>query len=42
VDWYNDVFEIVFPNVDVEEANSVWKTALKKPKKAKDGSEEDD
>jgi len=32
VDWYSDVFEVVFPDVDVEQANNVWKEKLMKPK----------
>lgn len=28
--WYADVFELVFPNLDVEAANQRWKTQLAK------------
>lgn len=30
VSWYNDVFDIVFPDVDTEAVNNRWKEALKK------------
>ncbi|KAF2395752.1 ATP-dependent protease La [Trichodelitschia bisporula] len=33
VDWYDEVFSIVFPDVDAEHANSLWKETLKKPAK---------
>ncbi|KAL9619690.1 MAG: hypothetical protein Q9160_005710 [Pyrenula sp. 1 TL-2023] len=33
VDWYNDVFDIIFPNTDVEAANNLWKEQLKAPLK---------
>lgn len=32
VDWYADVFEYIFPNLDHERANGLWKDELKKPK----------
>ncbi|KAF2663741.1 ATP-dependent protease La [Microthyrium microscopicum] len=38
VEWYSDVFETVFPNIDHDAANSVWKKKLSKPPK----SERDD
>ncbi|KFY32930.1 hypothetical protein V495_08596 [Pseudogymnoascus sp. VKM F-4514 (FW-929)] len=31
--WYSDVFGLVFPDLDVERANSIWKKQLTKPKK---------
>ncbi|KAL9107222.1 MAG: hypothetical protein Q9227_007846 [Pyrenula ochraceoflavens] len=31
VDWYDDVFRIVFSDVDSESANDLWKEQLKKP-----------
>ncbi|KFY06584.1 hypothetical protein V492_07942 [Pseudogymnoascus sp. VKM F-4246] len=37
--WYSDVFGLVFPDVDVERANNVWKKQLSKPKK-EDNSED--
>ena len=33
VDWYSDVFKLVFPDVDVEQANNLWKERLKEPEK---------
>lgn len=33
VDWYGDVFDILFPNVDAKRANTLWKSALKKSSK---------
>ena len=33
VDWYNDVFDIVFPGVDHDAANLLWKEQLKEPEK---------
>lgn len=33
VDWYSDVFKIIFPDVDVERTNNLWKEKLKKPAK---------
>lgn len=35
VDWYNDVFDIIFPGVDAEAANTVWEKQLKEPEKEK-------
>lgn len=35
VDWYADVFDIIFPGVDAEAANSVWDKQLKEPEKEK-------
>jgi ATP-dependent Lon protease len=35
VDWYADVFNIIFPGVDAEAANSVWEKQLKEPEKEK-------
>ncbi|KIV84306.1 ATP-dependent protease La [Exophiala sideris] len=42
VDWYSDVSDIVFPDVDAQEVNSLWKDALKKPKKSEKDRDEDD
>ena len=39
--WYSDVFDLVFPNLDSERANSVWKAQLAKPDKDADKSEDD-
>ena len=33
VDWYSDVFELVFPDVDEAHANTLWKEKLAKPPK---------
>jgi hypothetical protein len=33
VDWYDDVFNHIFLNLDQERANSLWKEELKKPLK---------
>ena len=44
VDWYSDVFDIVFPNVEAKAVNHKWKKQLKEPerKKAKDEEKDDD
>ena len=28
--WYSDVFDLVFPNIDAEYANNIWKAQLAK------------
>ncbi|EME38194.1 hypothetical protein DOTSEDRAFT_75694 [Dothistroma septosporum NZE10] len=33
VDWYSDVFKLVFPDVDEAQANGMWKKELAKPPK---------
>ncbi|GAB7366782.1 hypothetical protein MBLNU230_g0733t1 [Neophaeotheca triangularis] len=33
VDWYSDVFKLVFPDVDASEANKLWEKELAKPPK---------
>ncbi|MBE7180214.1 MAG: endopeptidase La, partial [Terriglobus roseus] len=33
VDWYSDVFETIFPDVDRARANGLWSEQLKKPSK---------
>lgn len=33
MDWYSDVFDIIFPRVDADAANSVWEKQLKEPEK---------
>ncbi|MCJ1378266.1 ATP-dependent Lon protease pim1 [Xylographa soralifera] len=38
--WYSDVFEIVFPNLDAEEVNALWKTELTRPGKDSKGPKE--
>jgi hypothetical protein len=35
VDWYGDVFDLIFPNVNVEAANTAWDKHLKEPEKEK-------
>lgn len=34
--WYSDVFDLVFPNLDKDHANNVWKKQLSK--KEEEGS----
>ena len=41
VNWYSDVFELVFPNVNAEQANNIWKEQLAKPA-AKDSKSDAD
>ena len=33
VDWYHDVFELVFPGVEEATVNALWKKELAKPPK---------
>jgi Lon-like ATP-dependent protease len=33
VDWYSDVFDLIFPDIDPNEANNLWKEQLKEPEK---------
>jgi Lon-like ATP-dependent protease len=33
VDWYSDVFDVVFPNLNKDYANALWRERLKKPSK---------
>ncbi|KAL8947866.1 MAG: hypothetical protein Q9183_007743, partial [Haloplaca sp. 2 TL-2023] len=33
VSWYQDVFDLVFPDLDQKAANDVWKKQLKEPEK---------
>ena len=40
VKWYSDVFDLVFPSLDKERANHVWKDQLSKKEDNK--REEDD
>lgn len=43
VDWYDDVFKLVFPNVDAQAVNNLWKEQLKKTDdKKKDDHDDDD
>ncbi|EHK97378.1 Ribosomal protein S5 2-like protein [Glarea lozoyensis ATCC 20868] len=40
--WYHDVFDLVFPGLDAEKANSMWKKQLEKKKKDSKKDDEDD
>jgi ATP-dependent Lon protease len=46
VSWYSDVFDLVFPDVDAEEANNLWKAQLAETeargKHGKGGEESDE
>ena len=42
VDWYSDVFDLVFPDVDETDANKLWKKELAKPLKEDIEKEESD
>ena len=42
VNWYSDVFDLVFPNLDSERANNVWKEHLAKPQKESNKSDDDE
>lgn len=33
VNWYSEVFDILFPTLDQEAARTVWQKALAKPEK---------
>lgn len=41
VKWFSDVFDLVFPNLDKDVANNLWKEQLTKPKKEKEGEDDD-
>ena len=44
VDWYSDVFDLVFPDINETEVNNLWKKELAKPPKddvAKEDSDSD-
>lgn len=34
--WYSDIFDLVFPDLDHDLANNMWKKQLKEPKKRKE------
>lgn len=40
VDWYSDVYDLVFSDVDESDANGLWKKELAKP--AKEDSEKEE
>lgn len=42
VSWYSDVFNLVFPNLDTERANNIWKEQLAKPQKESNKSEDEE
>jgi hypothetical protein len=42
VDWYSDVFDLIFPDIDPTEANNLWKEQLKEPEKKKKNREEEE
>lgn len=39
--WYSDVFDLVFPGLDKDEANKVWKKQLSSKNKKEDCKDED-
>lgn len=42
MDWYNDVFDLVYPDVDPAQANSRWKAELAKPAKGEEDGAADE
>lgn len=42
VDWYQDVFALVFPDVDAAQANGRWKKELRRPSKEEREREEEE
>lgn len=40
MDWYQDVFDLVFPDVDAAAVNALWRKELAKPPK-EEGEEAD-
>ena len=42
VDWYSDVFDLVFTDVDEAQVNSLWKKELAKPPKEEAEKEDND
>ncbi|KAK3069350.1 ATP-dependent Lon protease pim1 [Teratosphaeriaceae sp. CCFEE 6253] len=42
VEWYQDVFELVFPDVDAAQANTLWKEQLRRPPPGERDEEDDD
>jgi len=41
VEWYSDVFALVFPDVKAEEANRMWREELRRPTKEEREAEEE-
>lgn len=42
--WYSDIFDLVFPDLDHDAANHLWKDQLREPEKTKsrrEGSDDD-
>ena len=39
--WYSEVFDLVFPNVDKDQANNLWKDQLSKKKSEKSDEDHD-
>ncbi|KAK5111686.1 ATP-dependent Lon protease pim1 [Meristemomyces frigidus] len=42
VDWYHDVFDLVFPGVDVAKVNALWRKELRRPSKEEREREEEE
>jgi Lon-like ATP-dependent protease len=42
VQWYKEVFDIVFPELDKDAANKMWEKELKEKKEEEEESGEDD
>jgi ATP-dependent Lon protease len=42
VDWYKDVFDLVFPETDAAQVNTLWKKELAKPPKDEVGEKEEE
>ncbi|KAL8992211.1 MAG: hypothetical protein Q9169_007277 [Polycauliona sp. 2 TL-2023] len=40
--WYSEIFDLVFPDLDTDLANNVWKKQLKEPKPSRKRKESDD
>lgn len=41
MNWYSEVFDLLFPNLDQEAARTVWQKALAKPKKGTEEANEE-
>jgi Lon-like ATP-dependent protease len=42
VNWYSEVFDLLFPGLDQEAARTVWQKALAKPKDSQKDSQGDE
>ena len=42
VDWYGDVFDLVFPDVQEAEVNALWKKELAKPAKEEEQGQKEE